>query len=427
MSDLAARRKGWCPGARRPMQTGDGLLVRVRISCGAVPVALARRLALLSALHGNGEIDLSQRANLQLRGVTEASLTPLLDTLAGLGVLDATAEQEAVRNVLVSPLAGLDPGCADAAGIGRQLERRLVADAALQGLPGKFAFTVDGGGVIPLGWTPSDISLCSEGVGRRWVVRLAGDDTLGAAVDSAAAVGSLVRTAAAFLAERGRVGADKLRRMRDLVAERGIRRVLALCLPQAAVVDLPLQPPAPRAIGQQRLRGDRVLAMVGLPFGRIKSEQLASLATAAEQEGIPALRLTPWRALFLPCASAESASRILATAEEAGLIVEAGDPRRAFDACPGFPACTSAETPAREDAQRLAAALGARAIAMGSIHVSGCGKGCARSAAADITLVGRAGRYDLVRRGTASGPVAVSGIERADLARAVTAATESRA
>ena len=30
MNAIAPRRKGWCPGALRPMETGDGLLVRVR-------------------------------------------------------------------------------------------------------------------------------------------------------------------------------------------------------------------------------------------------------------------------------------------------------------------------------------------------------------------------------------------------------------
>ena len=37
----------------------------------------------------------------------------------------------------------------------------------------------------------------------------------------------------------------------------------------------------------------------------------------------------------------------------------------------------------------------------GSIHVSGCAKGCARSASADLVLVGCAGRYGVLRNGTA--------------------------
>ena len=41
MNPIAPRRKGWCPGALRPMETGDGLLARVR----AREVDVLKRLA----------------------------------------------------------------------------------------------------------------------------------------------------------------------------------------------------------------------------------------------------------------------------------------------------------------------------------------------------------------------------------------------
>jgi precorrin-3B synthase len=37
--------------------------------------------------------------------------------------------------------------------------------------------------------------------------------------------------------------------------------------------------------------------------------------------------------------------------------------------------------------------------------VSGCAKGCARSAPADLTLVGEGGRYGVIRNGTARDPI----------------------
>jgi precorrin-3B synthase len=40
----------------------------------------------------------------------------------------------------------------------------------------------------------------------------------------------------------------------------------------------------------------------------------------------------------------------------------------------------------------------------GTIHVSGCAKGCARSTPADYVLVGQDGRYGVVRGGTARDP-----------------------
>ena len=44
MGDMA-RIRGWCPGALRPMQSGDGLIVRLRLTGGILPMALAADIA----------------------------------------------------------------------------------------------------------------------------------------------------------------------------------------------------------------------------------------------------------------------------------------------------------------------------------------------------------------------------------------------
>ena len=61
--------KGWCPGARRPMPSGDGLIARVRPHGGCLPVTALEHLADAAARFGNGQIDLTRRANLQIRGI----------------------------------------------------------------------------------------------------------------------------------------------------------------------------------------------------------------------------------------------------------------------------------------------------------------------------------------------------------------------
>ena len=75
--------KGWCPGALRPMESGDGLIVRVRPWNSALTPAQARAIADGARRHGNGLIDLTRRANLQLRGVSPATLAPLQEALVG--------------------------------------------------------------------------------------------------------------------------------------------------------------------------------------------------------------------------------------------------------------------------------------------------------------------------------------------------------
>ena len=108
-SAASAQVKGWCPGALRPMLSGDGLIVRIRPFCGAFGLEQARGLADLARRLGNGHIDLTRRANLQLRGLLDEHLPELHAELGKLGLLDPDAETEATRNLMVAPLAGLDP------------------------------------------------------------------------------------------------------------------------------------------------------------------------------------------------------------------------------------------------------------------------------------------------------------------------------
>ena len=91
-----------------------------------------------------------------------------------------------------------------------------------------------------------------------------------------------------------------------------------------------------------------------------------------------------------------------------GLIADATDPRLNIFACVGAPSCQSASVDARGDAARLAATLGATRD--DTLHVSGCSKSCAHRGAASLTLVGRDGRYDLIRNGSAAGRASLTGL-----------------
>src|SRR5215470_331896 len=79
--------KGWCPSAFRPMLSGDGLVVRIRPRGGRLTAAQACGIADLAERHGNGLIDLTGRANLQIRGVREDCHEPLVVALAELALV----------------------------------------------------------------------------------------------------------------------------------------------------------------------------------------------------------------------------------------------------------------------------------------------------------------------------------------------------
>ena len=311
-SEREALRRGWCPGALRPMASGDGLIARLRVVGGALAPKAARAIAEAAASLGNGQIDLTSRANLQIRGVDERTLPALQAAIARLGLTDANPDAEAVRNIVASPLAGLDPAALlDIRPPVAALDRRLRQDRALWLLPGKFAFLVDDGGSLSVAGEPADIAFAAQRRGGEVVfaLRLAGQPAGRCAVAEAADVAA--RLSEAFLALRGR-NESAARRMRTLVERIGMAPILRAAGLNA---DAPTVPEAPRAapllLGLRDLGRFRALG-VGAPFGRLDATQLTALADAAESaEG--ALRLTPWRAVLIAGKRVEGPARHAST------------------------------------------------------------------------------------------------------------------
>jgi precorrin-3B synthase len=398
--------KGWCPGALRPMESGDGLIVRLRISAGIVTVALAEQIARWSRRWGNGQIDLTSRANLQMRGLAERHLPDLHDAMAERGLLDATAAAEAVRNVIASPLTGLDPSAVlDVRLLCRRLEERLAGDPSLHRLPAKFGFAIDDGGLLGLEDVAADVGFAARHTadGPAFDVRLAGapGDRLGPCQPDA--VGD-VAEALIRMFLRVRTGRwSEIRRMRDLVAACGVEAIGRAA--GLVRVDRTAGGSAGRPsglLGIHRL-GSAAFVAAGLPFGRIVAEDLAGVASVAAANGASAVRLTPWRAILVPVPSFSAARAVLAELAAGSFILDDDDPRRRVAACPGAPACARGTTPVRCDATKLADLVAGRPGLGVGLHVSGCEKGCAHARPASVTLVGRNGRYDLVLDGVASG------------------------
>jgi precorrin-3B synthase len=402
---MNARARGWCPSALRPMPSGDGLIVRLRISCGEASLALAREIAHWAREYGNGEIDLSARGNLQLRGVSEATLPPLSARLAEAGLIDAAPEAEAVRNVVASPFAGLDGAC-DVRPYARAWEAELSGNRALWALPEKFGASFDAG-AFPLG-VEADLMFTAV-ASETFVVRLGGaaEIALGAFPgDRLVAVATaLART---FLAQ------PKAGRMRDAVRLGGV----APFAQSAGLTPTPAPPWPVRArgdwIGAHAL-GPAAFVGVALPFGRIAADDLHALADRAAAAGGATLRLTPWRAILAPLPSLAGAEA-LAEATRA-LILDPDDPLLAVAACPGAPACSSALGETRSVARDLAPVL-PRGDGV-ALHVSGCAKGCAHPAAAPLAIVATARGYDLVVDGRADAEPVRRGLSPEALRRVI--------
>ena len=400
-------RKGWCPGVLAPMETGDGLLARVRAPRGRLSLDQASALADAAIGCGNGVISLSARANLHLRGLTEGTLPDLHLRLKEIGLIDANPEIERLRNIVASPLDDLDPeALLDLGPSATALEKRLSEDIRLRQLPAKFSFVLDARGSLPLGDVDADIRF-EAARGDGFHVFVAGDDALAAQCAPNEMGDVAARLGLAFLALAG-AGEAAPRRMRALVERTGASAVFAEAGCETK----------PRARSQRRasLRdvlgarefGAAVVVGAAAAFGEIKAVRFKALIDNARALGASSLRLTPWRAFLIT-----GLDQLVDSMTELGFIVNPDDPRLRIAACPGAPACMHGYRSVRDDATRWAATLpkGDGVI----LHVSGCAKGCARPAPTAATFTATTTGYDLVLGGRAGDPPTRRGLSGAEV------------
>lgn len=367
--------RGWCPGAVRPMTAGDGLVVRVRPPAGRLSQAQAQGLALLAQRWAHPLLELTNRANLQLRGVDPADHAPFLAALNELGLVDADASHEARRNVQVQPFwvdGDMTPDLA------LRLGAALARDDA-PALPAKFGFVVDTGPVPCLREAYADIRLERHADG---VLICAVGAPRGVVVSPVGAPATALSLAHWFLRAGGApTGRGRMAALLERVALPAAWQVVPV--PQGVL-------PAPRP-GRQT-NGH----LVGLAFGLLPAATLGALAAGG------ALRLTPWRSLLV-----EGDAPLPRLPE---LITQPDDARLRVDACTGSPGCEQAAGPTRE----LALALAPLVPSGQRLHVSGCTKGCAHPRPAATVVPTRDG-FNLVRRGTAASVPDHTGLDRAAL------------
>ena len=134
-----AETRGWCPDLFTPMQSGDGWLLRVKPLLARITAQQAREIA-AAAGFGNGLLELTSRANLQLRGLTPEGAHRAASDLVAWGLADPDPVRERRRNLLLSPL--MPPS---ALAVAAALTAALCAASWLDALPAKFGFGVSAG------------------------------------------------------------------------------------------------------------------------------------------------------------------------------------------------------------------------------------------------------------------------------------------
>lgn len=341
------------------MQTGDGLLARVRVAGGRLTPEQLIALARLAEAHGNGLVEVSARGNLQVRGLTQETASVFAH-----GV-EEVVDIERGLVVQTPPLAGDDPAeLADPWPVAAAI--RIAAASLNSRLGPKVTVVVDGAGQIGLGNLNTDVRLIATGP-KNWTMSIAGRP------------------------------AEPVASHDEVSATLRVLRQIAALGPSARATDIDggatkVTADATRPIGRFALKTSHAMG-VALSFGSAQAAALIALAQAAKMHGVSEFRLAPHHTLLAIGANATFA----AEAKELGFITEAADPRQRISACIGSEGCASGHVPARVTAARLAPYLPPGR----HLHVSGCSKGCAHPRASDVTLVGSAEGYGLVIGGKA--------------------------
>lgn len=360
-----------CPGALALHSAADGLLARVRLPGGLVSAATLRALAGIAEDLGDGRLELTSRANTQIRGLAAESVDELVARLSVAGLLPSP-RHERVRNILLSPLSGVDGvGRADLTALVGELDRALCARPRLAELPGRFLFAVDDGRGDLLDLN-ADVRVTALDTHRVHI--WPGDVVLSRSrvIEAVLALGE------AFLDERSAQATDAGRgawRVRELLdgPARVAERVFGARPSPAADVSPPVQ--AARPIGRV---GPHALVVLP-PLGRLGVGQTR---TVADHCGPPGIRITPWRSLVLPeLTDLDTTERALG---QIGLDSGRTSPWFGVTSCAGRPGCAKALRDVQADAR-----VWAEGAAPGGlpVHWSGCARRCGRPSGAVVDVL----------------------------------------
>ncbi len=381
-----------CPGLLRIVPALDGGICRVKLPGGVLRSAQARAIAEAARQHASGVLELTNRSNLQIRGVLPGQESTLIDALLGAGLGPRVASADDVRNLLLSPAAGLDPQARmDVRPLANQLLDLLQDTPALHALSPKFALQLDGGEALTIREHPHDLWLAAEDE-QYLLLGLAGCpvDAPLARIEATQVV-ELVRKILLLFLE---LATPEQSRMRQLLAQIPASELLQRLQTR---LDFPLQPvpanwqPAatisrsPAGIYPQAQSGLCMVA-AGAQLGRLHAEQLTMLAELSERHGDSELRLTPWQGVLLGNVPESASRELLAALGQLGLLTHIDEPLLGLITCSGSAACARGLADSKHHALHLAELLresGARP----QVHLSACPRSCASARVQPYTLL----------------------------------------
>ncbi|MEH2380087.1 MAG: precorrin-3B synthase [Nostoc sp.] len=404
-----------CPGLFYATPAADGILSRIRIPGGIISSQQCRAIADIAEQHGGGYVDVTNRANLQVREIRTGINAEVLKHLQDMGLGSGNPVVDHIRNIMTSPTAGIDPQeLIDTRPFVQSWDDYIAAHPALSGLSAKFSVCFDGGGIIRVCDRLNDIAFAAVLVNGNVYFRLhlsvgakgQPPSDMGILLPPDECLPVLAALADVYLVHSNTTSQSRLRLL-ELLNTLGCENYLQEVqqrLPFSVLYsetrkDLTPQPPSLQGKGEQkyqhigihpqRQQGLFYLGVV-LPLGRLESKQMRGLADLAAKYGSDTLRLTPWQNLLLTDIPQQWVVDVQREIAFLGLDTSASNIKSALVACSGKKGCAASVTDTKDHALTLAEYLETRLTldCPVNIHFSGCEKSCAQHSKSDITLLG---------------------------------------
>jgi precorrin-3B synthase len=387
----------------------DGGICRIKLAGGMISAAQALAVADAAERYAGGVIEATNRGNLQIRGIGAAH-HKLIKTLLDAGLGPGNPASDDVRNLMLSPAAGVDPQqLFDTRPLAAQILQALENHPRFHELSPKFALSLDGGEGLVMLEHPHDLWLSALNVAGETLLGfgLAGcpaHDTLLAAVEPEHGLELVVAVLELFL-EQARPDQTRMRHLLSELSVSGFVAQLSARLSVSLRIDQPIGAWRRRPIQANVHIGAYPQAEPGftaiggvVPLGRLDPSMLRGIARLAVELADGSLAMTPWQSVLLRNVPVEKAATALAALQAAGLLCDPVQPLSQLIACTGSAACGKGLAETKGDALQLAALLLEGGISR-QVHLSGCTRSCAAAHVAPVTLLAvSAGRYDLYFR-----------------------------
>lgn len=381
-----------CPGLLRIVQALDGGICRIKLAGGSISVAQAHAVANAAQAYAGGVIEATNRANLQIRGIG-AEQDALIAMLLAADLGPSNAAGDDVRNLMLSPSAGIDPQMLfDTRPLAEQILATLQNHPRFHELSAKFAVQLDGGEALAMLEHHHDLWLSAfvrngETLLAFGLAGCPGLDAPLAAVPLEQAHALVVAVLEAFLD----LATPEQTRMRHLAVDKLLSR-LSLSLLTVDGFKRPASGALLHLGSYPQAQKNQFYVAAIAPLGRLDSTMLKGVAQLANEHGDGTLRFTPWQGVLLP--NVEKPHVVTQRLTQLGFLCTVDQPLAHMIACTGSSGCGKGLADTKADAVQLAALHPGH-----DVHLSGCSRSCAAAHVSPVTLLAVSpGHYDLYFR-----------------------------